>query len=128
MSFYSLSKQQRVDLVAGIKAEILSGIQKNNLQSLIKYFSDEDTYIRKSGYLITGKIYFENANLQRKLIAALNKLFKEEHHRFRQTVINAAGEIGMHNFDVVQSFFDRGLFDEHPTVRNAVIGSVKKMR
>jgi len=128
MSFYSLSKSQRVDLVAQIKAEILSGVRKSNLKSIIQYFSDEeDTYIRKSGYLATGKIYFENLPLQKKVIAALNKLLKETQHSIRQTVINAAGEIGRKDFEVVESFFDRGLFDEHHTVRNAVIGSIKKM-
>jgi HEAT repeat protein len=127
MSFYSLSKSQRVDLVAQIKEEILSGIRKNSLAPLIQYFSDEDTYIRKSGYLVTGKIYFEIISLQKKIIAALYKLVKEDHHSIRQTVINAAGEIGKKDFEVVESFFDRGLFDEHHAVRNAVIGSIKKM-
>ncbi|HEU5291769.1 MAG TPA: HEAT repeat domain-containing protein [Cyclobacteriaceae bacterium] len=127
MSFYTLSKSQRLDLVEQIKAEILLGLQKNNLNSFVKYFSDEDTYIRKSGYLVTGRIYLENIDLQKKIIAALNKLLKEDHHSIRQTVINAAGEIGKKDFDVVESFFDRGMFDEHHTVRNAVIGSIKKM-
>src|SRR5688572_6332666 len=127
MSFYSLSKKQRVDLVEQIKTEILSGILKNNLNPCLKYFSDDDTYIRKSGYLVTGRIYLENLSLQKKIIATLNRLLKEEHHSIRQTVINAAGEIGKKDFEVVESFFDRGLFDEHHTVRNAVIGSIKKM-
>ena len=47
--------------------------------------------------------------------------------KVRQTVVNAAGEIGMKNFDIVSAVFDKGLLDEHHTVRNAVIGSVKKM-
>ena len=33
----------------------------------------------------------------------------------------------MKNFDIVSAVFDKGLLDEHHTVRNAVIGSVKKM-
>lgn len=45
----------------------------------------------------------------------------------RQTVINAAGEIGKFHFDKVQDFMDIGLFDVHHRVRNAVIGSIKKM-
>jgi len=65
--------------------------------------------------------------LQKKIIATLHKLLKEDYHHIRQTVINAAGEIGKKDFDIVQSFFDRGLFDEHHSVRNAVIGSIKKM-
>jgi hypothetical protein len=45
----------------------------------------------------------------------------------RQTTVNAAGEIGKINFEIVASFFETGLFDTHHAVRNAVIGSVKKM-
>lgn len=47
--------------------------------------------------------------------------------RVRQTIINAAGEIGKKDFPIVQHFFDTGLFDPHHSPRNAVIGSVKKM-
>lgn len=46
MSFYSLTKKQREERVAQIKA----GIQKN-LKTLSIYFTDEDTYIRKAAYL-----------------------------------------------------------------------------
>ena len=42
-------------------------------------------------------------------------------------MINAAAEIGKQGFEVVQHFFDEGLFDKHNSPRNAVIGSVKKM-
>jgi len=122
MSFYSLTKKQREERVAQIKA----GIQKN-LKTLSIYFTDEDTYIRKAAYQAVGKIYFEHPALQKKIIATLITLLKQENHNIRQTVINAAGEIGMKDFVVVEPFFDLGLFDEHHTVRNAVIGSVKKM-
>jgi hypothetical protein len=37
------------------------------------------------------------------------------------------GRGGKVSFRPVQHFFDRGLFDPHHSVRNAVIGSVKKM-
>jgi HEAT repeat protein len=127
MSFYDLSKKQREELVAQVKSGIAEGIQKSNLKHLITYFSDEDTYIRKSAYLSVGRIYHENKSLQKKTIASLNKLLKEDQHHIRQTVINAAGEIGMKDFESTEAFFDHGLFDEHHSVRNAVIGSIKKM-
>lgn len=127
MTFYNLSKPQRKKKVAEIKGDLLFGIEKNNPQILITYFSDEDTYIRKVAYQAVGKIYQEKENADKKIINILNKLLKDKHHHIRQTVINAAGEIGIKDFEVVQSLFDRGLFDEHHTVRNAVIGSVKKM-
>jgi len=127
MSFYSRNKKQREEQVAKIKADVFAGIQKNQLNLLINYFSDEDTYIRKAAYLSIGRIYVDDKAIQKKTITALNKLLKEKHHHIRQTVINAAGEIGMKDFETVEDFFDQGLFDEHHTVRNAVIGSVKKM-
>jgi HEAT repeat protein len=126
MSFYSLSKKQRQEKVANIMADVLRGITKNNLKLLIPYFSDEDTYIRKAGYQAIGKIY-AGPSSKKKIIDLLNDLLINEAHHIRQTVINAAGEIGKKDFELVESFFDRGLFDEHHTVRNAVIGSIKKM-
>ena len=127
MSFYSLSKKQREEKYTSIKADILAGVRKNEVEPLIAYFSDEDAYIRKVGYLAVGKIYNEESSLEKKLTDLLKKLLKEDHHHIRQTAINAAGEIGKKNFELVESFFDTGLFDEHHTVRNAVIGSIKKM-
>jgi HEAT repeat protein len=127
MSFYSLTKEQRIKQVEQIKSDLLAGLQKNSLIKIAIYFSDEDTYIRKAAYQSIGKIYREHVALQKKIIALLNKLLKEESPHIRQTVINAAGEIGMKEFETVENFFDQGLFDEHHSVRNAVIGSVKKM-
>jgi hypothetical protein len=45
----------------------------------------------------------------------------------RQTVINAAGEIGKFHFEKIQYFMEKGLFDDHHRVKNAVVGSIKKM-
>ncbi len=127
MSFYDLPKDKRAALVEEIKATILSEVKKNKLKKTIEYFSDEDTYIRKSAYLSVGKIYLENDGLQKTIILILEKLLKEDKAHIRQTVINAAGEIGKTDFKIVQHFFEKGLFDEHHSVRNAVIGSIKKM-
>lgn len=57
----------------------------------------------------------------------LDNLFLEDDYKIRQTVINAAGEIGKADFAAVQHIFDKGLFDTHHSPRNAVIGSIKKM-
>jgi HEAT repeat protein len=127
MPFYSLSKKQREELVGEILIDIRAGIQKKNQQSLLTYFSDEDTYIRKAAYQAVGKVYLESEALQQKTLTILMQLLKAEHYHIRQTVINAAGEIGMKDFKSVEHFFDQALFDHHHTVRNAVIGSVKKM-
>ncbi len=127
MSFYDLAKEDRVKLVEQIKTHIVSEIKSSKLKQTIDYFSDEDTYIRKSAYLSIGRIYLEEKTLQSKIISVLNQLHKEDLAHIRQTVINAAGEIGKTDFKAVQHFFEKGLFDEHHSVRNAVIGSVKKM-
>lgn len=127
MAFYDLSKEERSVLVSEIKETILSEIKNSKLKQTIDYFSDEDTYIRKSAYLSIGRIYLEDENLQPKIVSVLDQLLKEDLAHIRQTVINAAGEIGKTDFKAVQHFFEKGLFDEHHSVRNAVIGSVKKM-
>jgi HEAT repeat protein len=127
MSFYSLTKEQRIARVEQIKSNILIGVQKNSVIKIATHFSDEDTYIRKAAYQSIGKVYSEHVALQKKIISVLTRLLKEESPHIRQTVINAAGEIGMKEFEPVAHFFDQGLFDEHSSVRNAVIGSVKKM-
>lgn len=127
MSYYDLTKEQRVKQVAQIKTDVFTGVQKHTFPKIISYLSDEDTYIRKAAYQAIGAIYLEHPALQKKIVSLLNKLLKEKSPHIRQTVINAAGEIGMKDFEAVESFFDRGLFDEHHSVRNAVIGSVKKM-
>ena len=127
MAFYDLPKDKRAELVAEIKATILVEIKHKKLSQTIEYCSDEDTYIRKSAYLSIGRIYLENQALQKTIISVLEQLLKEDSAHIRQTVINAAGEIGKTDFEIIQHFFEKGLFDKHHSVRNAVIGSIKKM-
>src|SRR5688572_3225091 len=127
MAFYDLAKQKRTELVAKIKTDIFNELVRAQLKKTITYFADEDTYIRKSAYLSVGRIYFENKNLQSQIIIQLNILLQQDDYKIRQTVINAAGEIGKKDFESVQHFFDKGLFDLHYSPRNAVIGSIKKM-
>lgn len=127
MAFYDLNKEERLQLVDKINKNIFINVQKGKNADILNYFSDEDTYIRKAAYQAIGKIYYSNQNFQEKIISLLNKLLTEKEPKIRQTAINAAGEIGMKEFDTVEHFFDKGLFDEHHSVRNAVIGSMKKM-
>ena len=126
MGFYQLSGEERRKLVEKIHSEILEGFKNNRKSSLLAYFSNEDTYVRKAAYLSTGKIYFLEANLQEKILETLKLLLVHEHAAIRQTAVNAAGEIAMKDFRCVEFFFDTGLFDKHHAVRNAVIGSMKK--
>lgn len=127
MTFYSLSKAERTAVVETIHNEIREDVRQGGTVRVLRYFSDEDTYIRKSGYLAIGKIYKEDKKDLAAVIALLNTLLTENDFKVRQTVINAAGEIGKSDFAIVEYFFDKGLFDENAAVRNAVIGSIKKM-
>ena len=127
MGFYDLSKKEREQLVLDMSNKIKLSFEVNFLDHLIVYFSDEDTYIRKAAYLAVGKIYNSSFSLQKIILQVLEKLYSHKNEKIRQTVINAAGEIGKYYFEDVVVFFDKGLFDMHHSVRNAVIGSVKKM-
>ena len=127
MAFYDLPKQERIHVVAKMSNDILSEIESGKFKNTFSYFADEDTYIRKSAYLSIGRLYFSNKRLQPKVIQMLDIFLLQDDFKIRQTVINAAGEIGKRDFGVVQHFFDKGLFDTHHSPRNAVIGSVKKM-
>lgn len=127
MAFYDLSRQERVVVVANIHNDILQELKKPPVKKILAFFGDHDTYIRKSAYLSVGRIYNENETLRSKIIKMLVSLLGEEDFKIRQTVINAAGEIGKADFPIVQHIFDKGLFDQHHSPRNAVIGSIKKM-
>ena len=127
MAFYDNSKEQRVVIVAEMDREVAHAVATGTDTTLLAYFADEDTYIRKTAYLSIGKLYKTDAAHLPAILKTLRKHFISPEARVRQTVVNAAGEIGKYDFDAVQDFFDTGLFDDHHSVRNAVIGSMKKM-
>jgi HEAT repeat protein len=127
MTFYDLSKSERDLLVEQINQEIAHDLSQDETDKIITYFSDEDTYIRKTGYLAIGKIFYAQPQLQNTIFSVLKTLMSSDDELIRQTVVNAAGEIGKFHFEKIQYFMDTGLFDDHHRVRNAVIGSIKKM-
>ncbi len=127
MGFYDLPKKERVLLVEEITRNISEDLLKDKTDHIFMYFSDSDTYIRKSGYLVIGKLYKSDKRLRPTMLGMLKRLMESDNEKIRQTTVNAAGEIGIIDFSVVVDFFNRGLFDAHHSVRNAVIGSVKKM-
>jgi hypothetical protein len=127
MSFYDLSKDEREKHVEKIHAELFNDLKHNSSEKITQYFSDEDTYIRKSAYIAIGRIYFSEEGFQKRIINILEKLFNSENYRIRQTVVNAAGEIGVKDFNAIVNIMELGLFDKHHSPRNAVIGSIKKM-
>jgi len=127
MSFYELGKEQRNTLVEKMNREISDSFRSRQFESVFQYFADDDTYIRKAAYIATGRIYLANKKLQSHVVHVLGTLLDEAEPKIRQTAVNAAGEIGKTDFDTVKHIFDKGLFDKHHSVRNAVIGSMKKM-
>nr|WP_298791162.1 HEAT repeat domain-containing protein [uncultured Allomuricauda sp.] len=127
MGFYDLPKEERKKLVQKIELDIFNDLLNSSQKNTLVYFSDEDTYIRKAAYLSTGKIHKTNQHSISIIILFLEKLLKSDNEKVRQTVVNAAGELGKTNFESVVHFFDIGLFDDHHSVRNAAIGSIKKM-
>ena len=127
MAFYDLPKAEREQLVLLIHKRLLHDLEQASGSYIEAYFNDADTYIRKSAYIAMGRIYYNHTGLQGTIISVLKRLFLNESFYVRQTSINAAGEIGMKEFEVVAGLMDKGLFDQHHAVRNAVIGSVKKM-
>lgn len=127
MTFYNLSKEQRNKLVEKIQRNIFTAIEKSENKNILKYFTDEDTYIRKTAYSAFGKIYKNENKFRSKILSLLEILFINENEKIRQTVINAAGEIGIVDFEKIELWMEKGLLDKHHSVRNAVIGSIKKM-
>lgn len=127
MGFYDLPKEERTVLVIKINEDVFHDFSKNEKAKIIDYFSDEDTYIRKTGYLAVGKVFYTRRELRSVIINSLKGFLESNDPKVRQSTVNAAGEIGKVYFKLVQSFFEICLFDEHHSVRNAVIGSVKKM-
>lgn len=127
MAYYDLSKTERIKTVEKIREALEHDLRLQQDKNFLVHFDDEDTYIRKAAYLSVGKIVKDRVDVQKKVVQMLERLLQHDSFRIRQTSINAAGEIGMTDFEVVQSLFDTGLFDMHHSPRNAVIGSIKKM-
>src|SRR3989337_2339629 len=101
MYFYDLSKEAREKLVQKIHNEILAEIPSGKKVKTEKYFSDEDTYIRKAAYQSIGKIYNSEPLLRGKIISLFETLMKLDNGKVRQTTVNSAGEIGIYDFKAV---------------------------
>lgn len=127
MAFYDLSKSERADRVSAIGSDIKQALLAQKAGNVRVYYADDDTYIRKTAYVTTGRLYEEEAALRPAVHTMLAEFLKDDDFRVRQTAINAAGEIGRKHFEEVRTVFDEGLQDTHHAPRNAVIGSVKKM-
>lgn len=127
MGFYDLLVKEREKLVKKIEEEIKNNLRDHSYQNITKYFSNEDTYIRKIAYLSVTRVYFSNTNLQSKILKILDQLFRENNEKVRQTVVNTLGEIGKIDAQIALPIYEKAMVDEAHEVRNAVIGSLKKM-
>ena len=127
MGFYALDKEERRKRVQEINRLLLNAVQENDPPGFYLLFSDKDTYIRKTAYLAVGKIHRTYPDLQAQMLKILKALLDEKQASIRQTAINAAGEIGLQDFESVEFFFNTGLFDTDPIVRNAVFCDGQKI-
>ncbi|WP_243745481.1 HEAT repeat domain-containing protein [Segetibacter sp. 3557_3] len=110
-----------------IYQELVNAVRDFNLDPILPWFNNDDTYTRKAAYLAAGKSYKNHPELRTSLLSLLYQQTTATEYQLRQTIVNAAGEIGKVDFEAVASLFDQSLFDKHHSVRNAVIGSIKKM-
>ncbi len=127
MGFYDLSELEREKLVKKVEQEIHEDLLKNSQKNVIKYFSNEDTYIRKTAYFAISRVYFSESTLTSQIITTLTELFQNRNEAVRQTVVNALGEIGKKDAQKALPIYEKAMIDEAHEVRNAVIGSLKKM-
>ena len=70
MAFYDLSKTERARLVATIGNDVLTGLKTGQLKKITACFGDEDTYVRKSAYILVGKFFLSDKSLQQIIIHA----------------------------------------------------------
>jgi len=127
MGFYDLSKDERKEFLAKMKCEIEEAFVDDEIAVLLRFASDEDTYIRKSCYLSIGKIYKGSIGLREKIMAVVKELYDNEEEKIRQTAVYAMGEIGKVDADAVFPLFENAFEDAHHSVRNGVIGALKQM-
>jgi HEAT repeat protein len=101
MGFYDLSKEEREKLVTEIEEAIKHDLESGNSESIQKYVSNIDTYIRKKAYLIIGRLHRDRPDLREGILNVLEALFTNEEEKVRQTVVYALGEIGKIDADKI---------------------------
>ncbi|GAA4940041.1 hypothetical protein GCM10023314_11040 [Algibacter agarivorans] len=52
-------------MVEKINQDIANDLSSSKTENIITYFSDKDTYIRKTGYLAIGKLFYSKSELQK---------------------------------------------------------------
>ena len=126
MRFYDLSKEERELKYKEIQNDILNDLKNNKYNKTLDYFNDDDTYIRKAGYIGVGKLYNQFSELQKDIILFLNRYIKDDREKVRQTIIYCCGEIAVTNFEIIENLIKVGITDKHHSVKNASTGALKK--
>jgi len=127
MGFYDLSKPERDKLVKTIKESIHLDLKNHNLENILKYASDNDTYIRKNAYLALARLYNEQQDLREVILVIIKNLMKNKEEKVRQTMVYAMGEIGKLDAEPINNLLENALGDDNLKVKNAVIGALKQM-
>lgn len=127
MGFFELSKEERQKLVGKISSDIENDLSSGSSSYMEKYFSDEDAFFRKVAYLGLSRIFKNDESRLLDIIKHLNELIDSENHLIRQSVIYAAGEIGISSFEEIKHILIKGFSDTDNQVRYAVIGSLKRI-
>jgi hypothetical protein len=127
MGFYDLSKEERKQFVQALKEDIEKDLEQGNHTAIERYASDQDTYIRKTTYLIIGRYYWNHPLKRTRILDILETLIDHPYEKVRQTVVYSLGEIGKKHAEDVLTLLERGFHDPYHAVRNATIGALKQM-
>jgi len=127
MSFYDLSKEERIELVQKMELEVKSDLNNSLNGNIFQYASDDDTYIRKNLYLILSRLYLNEPDFKEKVTESTKSLYQSSDEKQRQTAVYVWGEIGKIDFDAVVLFLEKALNDNSKKVKSSIMGSLKKM-
>ncbi|MEA1895206.1 MAG: HEAT repeat domain-containing protein [Euryarchaeota archaeon] len=116
-----------------MEQEIKEDSECENSENVRRCAADGDTYIRKNAYSITGRLYHDHSESRARILNILEDLFRSDNEKVRQTAVYVTGEIGRTGercgteTDDVTRILEIALADEHHSVRNTMIGALKRM-
>jgi hypothetical protein len=127
MRYYNLSAAERKKLNEQMEEDILQDLSSDKTGNIQKHASDADTYIRKSCYLILGRLYKTDERISEKILSAIDLLSQSDNEKIRQTAVYALGEIGKLDFSAVDTRLEAFLQETHHSVKNGLTGAIKQI-
>lgn len=127
MGYYDLPAPERKRLYARMERGITRDISAGRSDTIEKYASNEDTYIRKNCYLILGRLYYADVTARKQVLTTLDELSRSADPLIRQTAVFALGEIGKQDFNTVEQRLSSFLRETHPAVKKGLTGAIKQM-